>query len=124
LNPDSPLKDHLEYVNWTRLGTPEHVQALAGAELPKEWNDPDAIRDVRSLNKLADVLKAQIKAGRVKKPQRGLYEATWYSPVKLRDKKRAPRRGKLCSTWDGLPQFGFGDMNAKFMSVILCFTMH
>ena len=36
----------------------------------------------------------------------------------------ARRRGKLCSTRDGLPRFGFGDMNAKFMSVILCFTMH
>jgi hypothetical protein len=36
----------------------------------------------------------------------------------------APRRGKLCPTWNGLPQFGFGDMNVKFMYVILSFTMH
>jgi len=36
----------------------------------------------------------------------------------------ASRRGDLCSTWNGLLQFGFGDMNVKFMYVILSFTMH
>jgi hypothetical protein len=36
----------------------------------------------------------------------------------------APRRAKPCSTWNGLPQFGFGDMNVRFMYVILSFTMH
>jgi hypothetical protein len=63
------------------------VQALAGAELPIEWKDPDAPRDVGSLNRLAAILKAQVKAGRVKKLDRGLYEVTWYDPPKLRDKR-------------------------------------
>ena len=48
-----------------------------------------ALRGVGSLNKLANVLKAQVKAGRVKKLNRGLYEVTWYDPPRPRAKRES-----------------------------------
>jgi hypothetical protein len=73
LNPDSPLKDHLEYVNGTQSGTPEHEQALAGARLAKSRQD-DAIK--------------LLAAGKI----------AWLEEMPLLDIEAAPA---LCATYDG-----------------------
>jgi hypothetical protein len=78
------LRKTVRQISWVQFATA--VQALAGAELPKEWNDPAAIRDKGSFLRLNAVLNNQVtKTGRVKKLSRGLYEVTFYERVTSRD---------------------------------------
>jgi len=63
LNPDSPLRDYLDYISWTRSGTPEHEHALAGArQVTHRQDNTVELLDAGNITWLEDMWQFKLEA--------------------------------------------------------------